>query len=88
MPSTWGSSPEDSNSFVGNDISQYTKFFDLHEMDFEMRRVSGLWDVLAWTRDNDNVWAVSKKCEMLGDAFNSCYTEVKMQMRLPSPEEN
>jgi|694.fasta_scaffold07560_44 hypothetical protein len=88
MPSTWGSSPEEDNSYAGNDIPQYTKFFDLHDMDFEMRRVSGLWDVLAWTRGEDDVWAVSKKFESLGDAFNSCYTEVKKQMRLLSPEEN
>ena len=88
MPVTWGTSPEDSSSFVGNDIPQYTKFFDLHGMDFEMRRVSGLWDVCAWTRSNEDVWAVSKKFESLGEAINSCYAEVKKQMRLPSPEEN
>ena len=86
MPSTWGSSPEEDNSYAGNDIPQYTKFFDLHDMDFEMRRVSGLWDVLAWTRGDEDVWAVSKKLESLGEAFNSCYTEVKKQMRLPSPD--
>ena len=88
MPSTWGTSPDENNPYAGNDIPQYTKFYDLHEMDFEVRRVSGLWDAVAWTRNNEDVWAVSKKCESLGEALNSCYTEVKKQMRLLSPEEN
>ena len=86
MPVTWGQSPAQcSDVYVGNDIRQFTKFFDLHGMDFEMRRISGLWEVCAWTADGADVFSITAKHESLEEALISCYSLTREQLRAAAP---
>jgi hypothetical protein len=76
MPVSWGSSPEPEHKISGHDIEQYAKYFALKDSDFEIRCLSGLWDVTVRSRDTDleqSVIAYSGLCETLGEALNASY---------------
>ena len=80
MPVSWGSSPVPDNKTNGHDIDQHAKFFALHGLDFEMRNVSGLWQVTAFIVEEHGVHLIvaeSTMYERLSDALNACYLIVR-----------
>lgn len=87
MPVSWGGSPNSSEIYSGYDLAQFSKFFDLYDMDFEIRRISGLWEVIAWTRHSEDVFSIVAKQDNLSDALYKCYTEVRAQLRRRSPDD-
>jgi hypothetical protein len=46
MPVGWGGSPG-AEEMTG-DLAQYTKYFALHDLDFDIMYRSGLWSVTVW----------------------------------------
>ena len=74
MPSSWGTA-ENSPAASGHDIAQFTKWFDLMELDFEILRQAGRWNVTCWTRCDMKFVASSSKRE-LDDALMALYSEV------------
>lgn len=83
MPVSWGGNSATTRSY---DIEQFIRFFDARQLDCEMRRTSGLWEVTVWERlDNPSVYdfvVASGRHESLGEALIACYTAVR---RLDGP---
>ena len=84
MPVSWGSPSPAQNRVSGTDIEQFTKWFDMHGLDYEMCRYSGTWIVSAWSRENDIefVIATSARSNALIDALIACYVETKSRLSL------
>lgn len=83
MPSSWGNSPVPPNTVSSTDIAQFTKWFTLMGLDFEMAHYSGLWIVTAWNNEIDKhlVFASSGKCENLSEALVTCYVSAKEKLQ-------
>ena len=83
MPVTWGSSPAPLNTATSTDIAQFTKWFTLMGLDFEMMHAAGLWTVTAWNNEIDQhlVFASSGKQESLSDGLIACYVAAKAKLK-------
>jgi hypothetical protein len=82
MPSTWGTT-EKTLATSGHDIAQFTKWFDLMGLDFEILRQAGRWNVTCWTRADMKFIASSNEHE-LDDALVVIYREVTRLRRRPA----
>jgi hypothetical protein len=81
MPSTWGTE-EKKLSTTGGYLLQFTKWFDLMGLDFEILRQAGRWNVTCWTRADMKFVATCSNQE-LDDAMLAVYSQV-MKMRRSS----
>lgn len=77
MPVTYGH-PDKPVHNVSTDIEQYTKWFDLMGIDFDLWRTDNSWICNAWSRGkNSTIVASSGKRETLGEALHKCYSEIR-----------
>ena len=84
MPSSWGTE-EKKLTTSGYDIAQFTKWFDLMGLDFEILRQAGRWNVTCWTR-NDMKFVATCSNQELDTAMMSVYSQVmKMHRSSESP---
>ena len=86
MPVTWGHAREkDENKSMGcYDMSQYAKWFELNQCDFEVTYRSGQWSCSAWSRlfEIDDTldrfsYAKSHDHETIASALQECYAKMK-----------
>jgi hypothetical protein len=82
MPSSWGTE-QNSPAASGYDIAQFTKWFDMMELDFEILRQAGRWNVTCWTR-NDMKFIASSSGHQLDDALMGLYSQANKIRRSAS----
>lgn len=88
MPVLYGHKTLVDNETDMSDITQFTKWFHLNEMDFELRNVNGKWKCTAWVRGGGalgpgepmNYWA-SGQCSSVETAMLRCYEAIRYTQR-------
>ena len=77
MPVTYGHSHEPSLN-VSHDIDQYTKWFELMNMDFELLHIGHSWICNAWSREKNSVLVSgSGTKKTVSEALHTCYSDVR-----------
>jgi hypothetical protein len=75
MPLIYGQS-QDMN-FTSNDIDQYTKWFNLMEMDFELLHIGNSWICEAWSRNGEIPTSTSAPKKTVTEALHACYSDIR-----------
>jgi hypothetical protein len=88
MPVLYGhsTSTEDGNDM--SDITQFTKWFHLNGMDFQLTNIAGQWKCTAWKRGvptledgtPSDYWA-SGSCTSIVKAMLRCYESIRHTQR-------
>ena len=61
-----------------NDIDQYTKWFELMNMDFELLHIGQSWICNAWAREKDSVLVSgSGTKKTVPEALHACYSDIR-----------
>ena len=81
MPLIYGHS-KDQTSNESYDVYQYTKWFDLMNMDFELRHIGNSWVCNAWSREkNSTLQSSSGTKETVSQALQQCYSDIRILTR-------
>ena len=77
MPVTYGHSHEPP-THASHDIEQYTKWFVLMDMDFELLHIGNSWICNAWSREKNTVLVSgSGTKETVSEALHACYSDIR-----------
>ena len=77
MPVTYGHKHH-TNLNVSHDIDQYTKWFNLMEMDFELLHIGNSWICNAWSREKNSVLVSGSGIkETVAEALHACYSDIR-----------
>jgi hypothetical protein len=80
MPLIYGQNNE--TALRSNDIDQYTKWFNIMDMDFQLMHIGNSWICEAWSRDKDAfIVSTSGRKNTITEALHSCYSEIKSLYR-------
>ncbi len=88
MPVLYGHNTLTGNDGRMDDISQFTRWFHLNEMDFELTNINRMWKCRAWERrvgkdeygEPNSYWA-SGACTSVSDALIRCYEAIRRTQR-------
>ncbi len=82
MPITYGH-PNEITPNISNDLEQYTKWFNLMNMDFELSHIGNSWICKAWSRNKDSlVQSSSGTKPTIDEALHQCYSDIKALLSL------
>ena len=95
MPVLYGHSANTDDSNDMSDITQFTKWFHLNDMDFQLSNIGGHWKCTAWKRGTEMLdgsprsgyWEVPKDywasghCKTANIAMLRCYESVRYTQR-------
>jgi hypothetical protein len=84
MPLSWGT-PHSLNTASSYDLDQFTKWFELNGLDFEIVRQAGRWTVTCWTVDEKHFVASGVDIN-LGKALLQVYSQVSERRRSPAAQ--
>ena len=77
MPVTYGHSNEQP-THASHDIEQYTKWFELMNMDFELLHIGHSWICNAWSREKNSVLVSgSGTKKTVSEALHACYSDIR-----------
>jgi hypothetical protein len=77
MPVIYGH-PQEPITSSSNDINQYTKWFQLMNMDFELLHIGNSWMCNAWSREKNSVLVSgSGTKETVAEALHACYSDIR-----------
>jgi hypothetical protein len=82
MPVLWGHSKEE-QTMKSEGIDQYTKWFDLMEMDFSLHHSTGGWTCVAMFRYTDTEEYSSPVLPSVSDALHFMYARIMKDVRSP-----
>lgn len=78
MPVTYGH-PGEPMQHVSTDLEQYTKWFDLMEIDFELAHIGSNWICNAWSRDKSGLFCASSGNKgTVSEALHQCYSDIRL----------
>jgi hypothetical protein len=81
MPVTYGH-PQDMPFNQSHDIDQYTKWFNLMNMDFELLHIGNSWICNAWSREkNTELVSSSGAKQTISEALQQCYSDIRALTR-------
>ena len=78
MPLIYGQSQEPSFN-AAHDLTQYTKWFELMKMDFELLHIGDSWICNAWSREkNTELVSGSGTKKTISEALHACYSDIRI----------
>jgi hypothetical protein len=67
---------------ASSDIDQYTKWFELMNMDFELVHIGHSWMCNAWSREKNSVLVSgSGTKKTVSEALHACYSDIRSLAR-------
>lgn len=77
MPLIYGHQHE-SPINASSGVEQYTKWFELMDMDFELLHIGNSWICNAWSREKNSVLITgSGTKKTINEALHACYSDVR-----------
>ena len=62
---------------ASSDIDQYTKWFELMNMDFELVHIGNSWICNAWSRERNVLVSGSGTKKTISEALHACYSDIR-----------